>query len=88
MCAVSAITDHYRDKWPLITMHPIENPHPVFIPLRAISEEEWLEYQELKRKMKEYDERTGQADCEKPEVAVWEAAIQQHLAGQQRNTVK
>jgi hypothetical protein len=68
MCAVSMITDHYRDKWPLG-----DNP---FTPLtKTITLQEWLEYLELKQKMAEYDARTNQPDCVKPEVADWEAAI-------------
>lgn len=92
MCAVSAITDHYRDKWPLIPLEPIDKPwhgkvEIVPLPFRPlelkpgvyITAEQWEEYQTLKRKMEEYDARTNQPDCVKPEVAEWEAVIEAYL---------
>jgi hypothetical protein len=66
MCAVSMITDHFRDKWPV--QHYIN-----------ITQAQWDEYQALKRKMEEYDKKTGQPDCVKPEVADWEKAIEDVL---------
>jgi hypothetical protein len=93
MCAVSMITDHYRDKWPLpdfgqIQMVPYPVPAPPLMDLDAIqkalggkriTQAEWDEYQELKRKAEEYDKRTNQPDCAKPGVAEWEAAIESVL---------
>jgi hypothetical protein len=67
MCAVSAITDHFRDKWP-------QQQHFIHI-----TQAQWNEYQELKKKMIEYDARTGQPDCAKPEVAEWESKIEEVL---------
>jgi len=63
MCAVSMISDYYRDKWPTISS------------LIQITQAQWDEYQELKRKAMEYDKRTGQPDCVKPEVEEWENKI-------------
>lgn len=75
MCAVSAITDHYRDKWPTPDYsHPYQGGSHV-----NISKQEWEEYQKLKRVMEEYDKKTKQPDCVKPEVAIWESLIEKVL---------
>lgn len=92
MCAVSAVTDYYRDKWSLIpfygdTIRPYDpfvqpqiNPGQFTLkPGVVITEEQWAEYQELKRRMEEYDARTGQPDCIKPEVAAWEQVVRNNL---------
>jgi hypothetical protein len=84
MCAVSAVTDYYRDKWfeqvpsfpvPYYVLPAPSYPSPYFTlkPGVTITVEQWDEYQKLKRVMEEYDARTGQPDCIKPEVAQWEA---------------
>lgn len=78
MCAVSAITDHYRDKWPVWQPNTIQTA-PLVIPSINISLVQWQEYQALKRKMEEYDAKTGQPDCVKPEVAEWEEAVEAYL---------
>jgi hypothetical protein len=70
MCAVSAITDHFRDKWNPITINP---------DLVQITRSQWEEYLALKKKMEEYDKRTKQADCVKPEVSEWEKLIEAYL---------
>lgn len=78
MCAVSAITDYYREKWPLLEVKPFYgimpkgwlDPKPITITL-----EQWQEYQELKKRMEEYDKATGQPDCVKPGVSAWGAEI-------------
>ncbi len=94
MCAVSAITDYYREKWPVMPtipetpIHPWLLPYYHFTPLRTVTEVEWAEYQELKRRMEAYDAATGQPDCVKPEVAIWEQAIESELANQRRSTNK
>lgn len=84
MCAVSAVTDYYRDKWfqpaplpyipPPVVIEPVPyNPNSFTLkPGVTITKEQWDEYQELKRRMEEYDAETEQPDCIKPEVAVWE----------------
>jgi hypothetical protein len=83
MCAVSAVTDYYREKWPInIPGYPdytLPEPPP-FAPLapldgRWITAAEWAEYQELKHRMEEYDAKTGQPDCIKPEVKEWEKIV-------------
>lgn len=68
MCAVSMITDYYQQKWPSLIMSTIQ-----------ITQAQWNEYQDLKKKMEEYDKQTGQPDCAKPGVADWEKAIEDVL---------
>lgn len=70
MCAVSAITDHFRDQW---------NPLQLDLYMVKITQAQWHEYQALKKKMEEYDKQTNQPDCVKPEVAEWEAKIEAYL---------
>jgi hypothetical protein len=47
--------------------------------IRMITAEQWLEYQELKRKAAEYDRITSQPDCVKPDVDAWEQDIEAFL---------
>lgn len=55
-----------------VNEHPLTPVAPISITLQ-----EWVEYQELKRRMEEYDAATGQPDCIKPEVDTWEKIVQQ-----------
>jgi hypothetical protein len=86
MCASSAVTDYYRDKW--FPEYVPYNPDPVFPapvtiqPFTAemlggkwISLAEWEEYQALKKRMEEYDAKTNQPDCIKPEVEQMEEVV-------------
>ena len=66
MCVVSMVSDHFMQKW----------PEPNYI---KITQAQWDEYQELKRKAAEYDKRTGQPDCVKPELDDWEKAMEEFL---------
>lgn len=76
MCVVSMITDHYRDRWPVVPLLPYPpQPAPYIVPQITITRAQWDEYIELKRKAAEYDARTGQPHCEKPEVPEWEARV-------------
>lgn len=68
MCAVSMITDHFRDKWPVNQLDGV-----------WITRAQWNEYLVLKKKMEEYDKRTNQPDCVKLEVADWEKKIESVL---------
>ena len=70
MCAVSMVTDFYRDKW---------NPFDISTNHIVITKQQWEEYLELKRRMEEYDKRTNQPDCIKPEVADWEKLMEDFL---------
>jgi hypothetical protein len=79
MCVVSMVTDHYREKWPVIPLHPCGLPVGPLLPMKFITAEEWEEYQELKRKAAEYDAITNQPDCAKEGVAEWEKAYEDHL---------
>lgn len=79
MCAVSMITDHYRDKW--APMWPETSPLvPMMEPpsFRYITQKEWEEYQELKRKAVAYDNETGQPNCEKPHID-WEEFVKNYF---------
>lgn len=67
------ICDHYWEKWttkPFQPTMPIlpSQPSPTIIinpaPTPTITPEEIAEFKELLRKAKEYDEHTGQKDCE------------------------
>ena len=64
MCAYSFIADHGRDQ--LERYRP--EPYPVIWPNDAVRvselERRVADLEELLRKAKEYDEETGQPDCE------------------------
>lgn len=76
MCAVSMITDHYRDLWPVQPLNPLA---PYQASKIHITLEQYHEYQKLKKAAEEYDTRTKQPDCVKPAVADWEKAIEDVL---------
>lgn len=91
MCVASAITDHFRDKWPLqnLPLYPTPStfpggtPAPVIKPGSVIiTIEQWDEYQKLKKIAMDYDKATGQPDCEKGDLATWEAAVVEVLRQQ------
>lgn len=84
MCVYSMIAEHYQAKWgqPPYISYPGYNPHTYIItqtPSIVITAEQWNEYQELKRKAIEYDARTNQPDCVKPELEEWEARMKAYL---------
>jgi len=90
MCAVSMITDYYRDKWPvsnLPSIFPTTDFKPIFPQEIKITPAQWQEYQELKKKMEEYDVQTNQPDCVKPDVVIWEAIIEQIIKDQKNEEV-
>lgn len=69
MCAVSAVMDHYHDSWykrivptPYIPSDMIE-PYPINIE-PPITDQEIRDFRDLYNRMKEYDAKTGQPDCE------------------------
>lgn len=81
MCVASAVTDYFRDKWVIKPNDPNNNwttlPYIPYEPSPAgrwITEEQWKEYQDLKRIANEYDQRTGQPHCQK-DTEAWEAVI-------------
>lgn len=78
MCAVSMITDHYRDRWPMLNKYQALSSQQ-FPPPIQITTEQWNEYLELKRRAQEYDARTNQADCAKPDVEEWEKKVESYL---------
>jgi hypothetical protein len=68
MCAVSAVGDHYSDKWQQFDLQRIFTYAPN---QPTISREEFdalrrdvEEMKALLKRAKEYDERTGQPNCE------------------------
>ena len=77
MCVASAVTDFFQDKWTTLPKStPITYPLlPDGRPLRWITEEEWQDYQNLKRIVEGYDERTNQPECIKPELAEFERQV-------------
>lgn len=80
MCAVSMVTDYYKEKWPIFNPYvlPITPSQPDPLDTKVvITRKEWEHYQELKKRMEEYDARTGQPHCEKPDVEEWEKAVQE-----------
>ena len=64
MCAVSAVTGHFRDKWP-----DYRDFQPTFYP----------DYSELVRKARLYDEMTKQKDCPDPAKEQWHAAVEKFM---------
>lgn len=78
MCVVSMITDNAREKWP--SPYILPQPFDIYkLPIPSdkiiISRKEWEEYQKLKKLAEEYDARTGQPHCEKPDVTAWEQSL-------------
>lgn len=77
MCAVSFIGDHYRDKWDEPDWGKIVQPiiHPVQpFSVKPVSQEDFdklkadvAEMKKLLKRAKDYDEQTGQPDCETDE---------------------
>jgi hypothetical protein len=70
MCAVSFVSDHYKEKWPYEKTWPTD-----LFPMVKITKMQWDEYQELKRKAAQYDKDTKQPDCIKPENDEWEKRV-------------
>lgn len=66
MCVVSNVSDHYRGLWP--------NPYTI-----TITQEQWEEYQRLKRNAFEIDKLTKQPNCAKPDIDEWEKKIEDFL---------
>lgn len=66
MCVVSMVHDHFQRPWLPSPAVPEPLPWtPTSYPEWTL--ERWNEYQELLKKAKKYDERTGQPDCPDPE---------------------
>lgn len=82
MCVVSMVTDHYRERWTIPPMPEFFEKQPLLpifpMPI-TITQEQWREYQELKRKAAEYDRRYNEPDCVKPDVLEWENSIKAHF---------
>lgn len=68
MCVYSMIMDHFDDKWrsPPYQPYPLPNILPISLPIpeKQLTDEEIIEFRKLLDRAKEYDERTGQKDCE------------------------
>ena len=76
MCVVSAITDNLQKQWTPGWTPFQPYPHPSAV---TITLEQYNEYLELKKRAEEFDRKTGQPDCIKPELAQWEAMIEEVL---------
>ncbi len=63
MCVVSMVTSHYQGQWPNFDRHL----HGYTIP----PVNEYINFQELVRKAKLYDELTKQKDCIDPKKEEW-----------------
>lgn len=66
MCVVSMISDHYMRQWPQRQFDHVP-PH------------DYLNYQELLRKARLYDEMTKQPDCPDPKKLDWQKALDQYM---------
>lgn len=79
MCVVSMVHEHFQQPpwYPPVPTFPIFTPHVPTYPEWTL--ERWVEYQELLRKAREYDARTGQADCPDPAKEVRYAEIQKMI---------
>lgn len=79
MCVASAVTDHYQREWgrPWIAPPPVFPSMPTSV--RIITEEQWLEYQRLKKAAEEIDDKTNQPHCIKPGLAEWETQMEAFL---------
>lgn len=77
MCAVSAIYDHGRRDWPT-PFNPIipNSPWPADTPTRK----EFDELKKLVEAAREYDNATGQPDCELDEKAEWFKELEARVA--------
>lgn len=78
MCVVSAVTDYFQNKWvtPAPIFHPFQPDGTGFI---WITKEQWEDYQNLKRIAEQYDTRTDQPDCIKPDLAAFELKVEKTL---------
>ncbi len=67
MCAVSMVSQHYQDQYPG--------------PQKWIGwpKNDYLNYQELLRKAKLYDEMTQQKDCPDPEKVKWQKDLEKFM---------
>lgn len=69
MCVVSNIGDYGRQQWPQPWKTiPLE---PGSWPSDTPSREAWDEYKDLIEKAKEFDQKTGQPECESEEKTAW-----------------
>lgn len=78
MCVVSAVTDFYQREWGSPWVDPGYKP-PIVAPVKIITDEQWEEYQRLKRAAEEIDKKTSQPDCIKPDLAEWEQKMEEFL---------
>lgn len=67
MCAVSMVSDHYMGQFPDPTKWGLWDKSG------------YLDYQELLRKAKAYDEMTKQPDCPAPDKVEWQKAVEKFM---------
>lgn len=80
MCVVSVIYDYGRREWPIPSPFPIgpSYPEPQTEPKR-MTLVEYIEYQELVRKAKEFDRISGQPDCEDKVKEKWFNELKEYM---------
>jgi hypothetical protein len=67
MCVISLVLDYGNQNWPQQWSQPPTNPTP---PVVAEEQRKFIDaFKKLMEAAKEFDEVTGQADCEDPEKA-------------------
>lgn len=64
MCAVSAVSDNYRDRY----------PYPHHFPRY-----EYPDYLDALEKARKYDELMGQKDCPHPEKLEWQRQLEEYM---------
>ncbi len=88
MCAYSAISDWGRDRW--IPVPQPYYPQPYNPPPTTtggtttntgvtITREQWEKFQKLLAAAKDFDDKTGQKDCESAEKTAWMKEIEDRL---------
>lgn len=79
MCVLSAVIDSGAQQWPWSGYQGItQSPITIEIP-KLPTAEEWAAFRELCEKARKFDELTGQADCEKPELVAWMREVDARL---------
>lgn len=64
MCFVSMVSQHYFDQWPSPNHFPPDR---------------YMDFQELIKKARKYDEMTGQKDCPDPAKDQWKKAVEEFM---------
>lgn len=82
MCIASVVTGHYEREFGRPWVNPAPYGEPPLIPspsYKIISQQEWEEYQRLKKAAQEIDQKTNQPHCIHPGLADWEGKMEEFL---------